>query len=78
MDAIYTTIMKTFHDWYHHPHQNSYLPNVQIQAFNDQLQNSRRYKVYQLGNGIYQVEHLDTSIKYIMDLLKRTWECTNF
>ena len=53
IDAIYTTVMKTFYDRFHRPHQSQVLPNAQLQAFNERLQNSRRYKVYQSGNGIY-------------------------
>jgi hypothetical protein len=53
------------------------IPNTQTQAFNDWLQSSRRYKVYESGNTIYQVEHPNTSIKYIVDLQERTCKCTD-
>jgi hypothetical protein len=70
--------MKTFHDWFHRVHQSTILPNAQLHAFNERLQTSRRYKVYQLGNHIYQVVHPDTGVKYIVNLQEKTCECTNF
>ena len=78
VEAIYTIVMKTFHDRFHRPHQSQILPKAQLQAFNDQLQCSRRYHVYQSGNGLYQVEHPDTGVKHIVDLPRKTYECTNF
>ena len=70
--------MKTFYDRYHRQHQSTILPNAILNAFNDRLQRSKRYKVYQSGNSIYQVEIPDTGIKHIVDLEKKTCECTNF
>jgi hypothetical protein len=78
VDTIYTTVIKTFYNRFYYPYQSQVLPNTQLQAFNKRLQNSQRYKVYQSGNGIYQVEYPDTGIKYIVDLPKKTCEYTNF
>jgi hypothetical protein len=78
VDEIYTAIIKTFHDRFHRQHQSTVLPNAQLLAFNDRKHTSKRYKVYQSGNGICQVENPDTGIKHIVDLKEKTCECTNF
>jgi hypothetical protein len=70
--------MKTFYDRFHCKHQNTALPDAQLKLFNERLHNSKRYKVYQSGNDIYQVELPDTGVKYIVNLKERTCECTNF
>jgi len=63
--------MTTFYDRFHCPNQSQDLPNAQLLAFNEQIQHAQRYRVYQSGNGLYQVEHPDTGVKYIVDLTKR-------
>jgi hypothetical protein len=54
------------------------LPDATLKAFQDRQQWSRRYKVYQSGNDIYQVQVPHTGVKYVVNLLQRTCDCTNF
>ena len=78
MDAIYTTIMKTVHDRYHCPQRSTVIANTPLTKFNDRLASSRRFRVFESGNGIYQVQIPDTGIKYIVNLEQSTCDCTNF
>jgi hypothetical protein len=78
INAIYTTVIKTFYNRFHCLYQSQDLPNAQLQAFNKQLQHLQQYQIYQLGNSIYQVEHPDTGVKYIINLTQKTCKCTNF
>jgi hypothetical protein len=70
--------MKTFYDWYHRTMKDPVLPDAVLKLFQEWYQWSRRYKVFQSGNSIYQVEMPDTGIKHIVDLERRQCDCTNF
>jgi hypothetical protein len=78
MDAIYTTIMKIVHDRYHRPQRSEVIANIPLAKFNDRLVLSRRFRVFESGNGIYQVQIPNTGIKYIVDLKQSTCDCKNF
>ena len=54
------------------------IADVPLSKFNDRLQSSRRYRVFESRDGIYQVQVPDTSVKYIVNLQKRRCYCTNF
>jgi hypothetical protein len=77
-DEIYTTVMKTFYDRFHRPMKDPTLPDAVLKLFQERYQWSRRYKVTQSGNGIYQVEVPDTGIKHVVNLEQRRCGCTNF
>jgi hypothetical protein len=78
IDNIYTTVIKVFHNRHYRPIKDPVLPDTILKAFQERQQWSRRYKVYQAGNSIYQVEVPDTGIKYIVSLARRSCDCTNF
>ena len=78
MEAIYTLLTKTLHNRYKAPQHNTVICNVLFARFNNQLQQSRRYRVFELGNSIYQVQKPDSPIKFIVKLEKRSsCTCTN-
>jgi hypothetical protein len=70
--------MKTFHDRLHRPHNSSCLPNTVYLKFQDRLKSSRRYKAFESGNGVYQVQVSDSGRNFIVDLEKRVCDCGNF
>jgi SWIM zinc finger len=78
MDAIYTLLIKTVHDRFHRPQSTATIANVPLAKFNERLKLSRRYQVFQLGNGIYQVQIPDSGRKYIVNLKELQCDCTNF
>jgi hypothetical protein len=53
VDGIWTTVMKTFHDRLHRPHNSSCLPDTVYLKFQDRLKSSRRYKAFESGNSVY-------------------------
>jgi hypothetical protein len=55
MDAIYTTVMKMVHDRFYKPQKFEVIADVLITKFNNRLQASRRFQVFESGNGIYSV-----------------------
>jgi hypothetical protein len=78
VDKIYTVVMKTFYDRYYCPIKDPVLPDAVLKLFQERYQQSQRYKVFQSGNGVYQVEAPDTGIKYVVDLDRQQYNCTNF
>lgn len=78
MDAIYTLLMKTVHNRFHRPQHTATMADVPLAKFNDRLKSSRRYQVFQLGNGIYQVQILDSGRKFIVNLKEWQCDCMNF
>jgi hypothetical protein len=78
IDAIYTAVMKTFYDRYHRVMKDLVLPDATLKLFQERYQYSRRYKVFQSGNNIYQVEVPDTGVKHVVNLQRRECDCTNF
>lgn len=78
MDAIYTTVMKTIHDRSKRPQRSTRICDVPLDKFNNRLKSSRRFKVFESGNGIYQVQVPDTGVKFITNLSERVCDCKNF
>jgi hypothetical protein len=78
MDAIYTLLMKTVHDRFHRPQRTETIADVPLAKFNERLKSSRRYRVFESGNGIYQVQVPDSGRKYIVNLKEWECDCTNF
>ncbi len=70
--------MKTVHDRFHQPQRSEHLVDIQLAKFNDRLKTSRRYRVFESGNGIYQVELPDTGCKYVVNLKDNSCDCTDF
>jgi hypothetical protein len=78
IDAIYTYLMKTVHDRNKEPQRSTELADVPLAKFNERLRSSRRFRVFESGDGIYQVQIPDTGVKYVTNLRKRECSCTYF
>ena len=78
MDALYTLCMKKVHDRFHRKQRSTVIADVLLSKFNDRLQCSQRFQVFELGNGVYQVQIPDTGVKYIVNLQERHCDCTDF
>ena len=78
MGAIYTTIIKTIHVWHKCLQRSDQIADVSLSKFNDRLKASRKFRVFELGNYIYQVQIPDTSTKYITNLRTMHCDCTHF
>jgi hypothetical protein len=78
MDAIYTLLMKTVHDRYRRPQRTTTITDIPLTKFNDRLKSSKRYRVFESGNGIYQVQIPDSGRKFTVNLGKRHCDCGNF
>jgi cytochrome c553 len=78
MDAIYTLLMKTVHDRYRRPQRTTTIADAPLTKFNDRLKSSKRYQVFESGNGIYQVQIPNSGRKVIVNLKKRYCDCGNF
>jgi hypothetical protein len=78
IDAIYTLLMKTIHDRNKELQESTKLANVPYAKFKEQLRSSRRFQVFESGNGIYSVQIPDTGIKYVTNLRTRECGCTYF
>jgi hypothetical protein len=78
MEAIYTLFMKTLHNRYKALQYNAVICNIPLAKFNNRLQQSRRYRVFESGNGIYQVQKPDSPVKFIVKIAERSsCTCTN-
>lgn len=78
MDSIWSLVMKTFHDRYRRPQKSMVLADTPYVKFQERLKSSKRYKVFESGHGIYQVQKPDSGQKFIINLQKRVCDCTNF
>jgi hypothetical protein len=78
IDAIYTLLMKTIYDRNKEPQESTELANIPLAKFNERLRSSRRFRVFESGNGIYSVQIPDTGVKYITNLRTRECGCTYF
>jgi hypothetical protein len=78
MDAIYTVLVKTVHEWHHQNQRSTELADVSLLKFNERLVNSRKYQVVASRNGVYQVQIPDSKKKHIVNLKERTCDCTLF
>ena len=70
--------MKTVHDRFHRRQRLEHLADVPLAKFNERLQISRRYRVFESGNSIYQVELPNTGIKCVVNLKEGYCDCTNY
>jgi hypothetical protein len=78
MDAIYTLLMQMIHDRFHRPQRTKTIADVPLAKFNERMKSSRRYRVFELGSGIYQVQVPDYGQKYVVNLKECTCDCQNF
>ena len=78
VDTIWSTTMKTIYDRYRRPQQSIDLADMPLLKFKDRLKSSRRYRIFESGNGIYQVQVPESGSKFIVNLLQKTCTCLNF
>jgi hypothetical protein len=78
MDSIWSTLMKTFYDRYRRPQKSLVLADTLYIKFQERLQSSRQYRVFESGYGIHQVQIPDSGRKYIVRLRERVCNCKNF
>lgn len=78
LDNIYTTVMKMVHDRFYEPQKFEVIADVPMRKFNERLQASWRFRVFESGNGIYQVQIPDTGVRHIVNLRTRCCSCTYF
>jgi hypothetical protein len=78
VDAIWSTTMKTIYDRSHRPQQSTEIADIPLLKFKDRLRSSHRYRVFESGNGVYQVQVPDSGSKFIVNLAQRTCTCMNF
>ncbi|PMD17882.1 hypothetical protein NA56DRAFT_691576 [Hyaloscypha hepaticicola] len=76
MDSIWSLVMKTFHDRYRRPQKSMVLADTPYVKFQERLKSSKRYKVFESGHGIYQVQKPDSGQKFIINLQKRVYRDT--
>ena len=68
MDSIWTTVIKTFYDRFQRPQKSTILADIPYIKFQERYKMSRRYRVFESGQGIYQVEIPDSGRKFIVNL----------
>ncbi|KFX86427.1 hypothetical protein V490_09082, partial [Pseudogymnoascus sp. VKM F-3557] len=78
MDAIWSTVMKTVHDRKIRPQKGFLIADIPWAKFQERLQKSQRYRVFESGNGIYQVQIPDTGLKFTVNLTAGICTCPNF
>ena len=78
MDAIYTLLMQMFHDRFHQPQHTKTIADVPLAKFNDWMKYSQRYRVFESGGGIFQIQVPDYGRKYVVNLKECTCDCQNF
>jgi hypothetical protein len=75
-DEIFAFIMKRVHDRHHRRQKSERIADEPMARFRSRQQTSKRYKVIESGNGIYQTQDSKTGRKCVVNLKKRTWDCT--
>ena len=70
--------MKTIHDRYIKPQQNSEICDILYIKFKDRFESSCCYRVFESGRGIYQVQDPNTGLKVTVNLLQWYCTCKNF
>ena len=69
MDAIWSYVMKTVHDRRIRPQKGFAIADVPWAKFQERLLESQRFRVFESGNGIYQVQIPDTGNKFTVNLI---------
>ena len=78
VDAIWSATIKTIYDRNRRTQQSTQIADVLFLKFKDRLQSSYRYRVFESGNGVYQVQVPDSGSKFVVNLPQKTCTCTNF
>jgi hypothetical protein len=80
IEAIYTFLMKMVYDRHNEAElqKSTEIADIPLQKFNERLRSSRRYRVFESGNGIFQVQIPDTGVKYVVNLETTECDCSFF
>jgi hypothetical protein len=78
IDTIWSTVMKTIYSRYHAKQKNSVLCDIPLSKFQERQKQSRRYKVFESKEGVYQVQKPDSGLKFVVNLKENTCTCNNF
>jgi hypothetical protein len=78
MDSIWSYVMKTVHDRRIRPQMGYSIADVPWGKFQERLKDSQRFRVFESGNGIYQVQIPDTGYKFTVNLRELSCTCPNF
>jgi hypothetical protein len=72
--SIWSYIMKTVYDRRIRPQMGHAIADIPWNKFQERLKESHRFRVFESGNSIYQVQIPDTGYKFTVNL--RTFECS--
>jgi hypothetical protein len=78
LDGIYPKVMKTIYERSHRNHKSNFIVDVQLAKFNKRYRNSKRFYITLSSNGVFQVQIPDSGTQYVVDLRKKTCDCTHF
>jgi hypothetical protein len=80
IEAIYTFLIKIVYNRHNKAElqKSTEIVDIPLQKFNKRLRSSRRYRVFKSRNRIFQVQILDTGVKYIVNLETTKCNCSFF
>ena len=78
VDAIYSTSMRMVYHRFKEPQQSPLLADVPMAKFKARQVTARQFRVFESGNGIYQVEQPDSGQRFIVNLTETECNCTDF
>lgn len=78
IDAIYSTTMRMVYYRFKEPQKSALLANIPMAKFEARQTAARQFRVFESGNGIYQVEESDSGRRFIVNLTETKCSCKNF
>ena len=78
VDVIYSTLIRMVYHRFKEPQQSPLLADILIAKFKARQVTARQFRVFESGNGIYQVEQPDSGQRYIVNLTETECNCTDF
>ena len=78
IDDIYSTTIRMVYYRFKEPQKSALLANIPIAKFKAWQTAARQFRVFESGNGIYQVEESDSGRRFIVNLTETKCSCKNF
>ena len=78
IDAIYSTTMRMVYYRFKEPQKSALLANIPMAKFEARQTAARQFRVFESGNGIYQVEQSDSGRIFIVNLTETKCSCKHF
>ena len=78
LDSIWSIVIKTFHYRYCQPQKSAVLTDTLYIKFQERLKSSKRYKNFESGHRIYQIQKPDPGQQFIVNLREQVCDCKNF